>query len=116
MSTTHHQEDVANLLWIISRHNGTENHRYRVGVKTPAICLELSKLWVGDCNIDEILTEMWGKDFIFHDEYMGWFIRPKGLEHLTKYNMYKVEREKNEAKRQLQEEVENNAMYCKKNE
>jgi len=68
MSTTHHQ-DVANLLLIISRPNGTENLRYKVGIKTNDICLELSKLWIGDCNIDAILTEMWGKDFIFHDEY-----------------------------------------------
>tara|TARA_B110000285_G_scaffold181919_1_gene205456 strand:+ start:274 stop:621 length:348 start_codon:yes stop_codon:yes gene_type:complete len=115
MSTIYNQEDVANLLWIVSRPRGEENLRYRVGVKTHEICLEFSKLW-GDCNIDAILTEMWGKDFIFHDEYRGWFIRPKGLEHLTKYNMCKVEREKIETKRQLQEEVENNAMYCEQNE
>jgi hypothetical protein len=116
MSTTHHQEDVAKLLWIVSRPNGTENLRYKVGIQTHEICLEFYKLWVGDCNIDAVLAEMWGKDFIFHDEYRGWFIRPKGLEHLTKYNMCKVEREKIEAKRQWEEAVENNAMYCKKNE
>ena len=115
-----YRELIINILRIV-------NLSYETGIDTNNIVNELYKRWVPVFDEVFTLTEMNDKDFIHqhpcgssdyhnHSKCHKWFIRPKGLEHLAKEDARKFEREKIEAKRQLQEQAENNAMYCQKNE